>query len=117
MHRLVAKPGSDAPETQKPGFFENPGFSPTARRTGRGGGRRLWLACGAVQETLVEEDGFAVTLAPVTALPWPEAMPAQAAAVRGVLARSSRPLTPAEVAAAFGGPAGKRPVVRGARKK
>jgi REP element-mobilizing transposase RayT len=61
-----------------------------------------------VQEVLVEEEATTVAAPVATALSWPELMPAQAAAVRGVLARSGRPLSAAEVAAAFTGPAGKR---------
>ncbi len=64
----------------------------------------------AVQEALVEEDAVIPAPVAVTATPWPDSMPAQAAAVRGVLERSSRPLSPAEVAGAFGGPTGKRAV-------
>ena len=56
----------------------------------------------------MEEDVVAAPLAPVATLPWPEAMPAQAASVRGVLHGVSAPLSAAQVAAAFGGPAGKR---------
>jgi len=61
-----------------------------------------------VQAPLVEEEAAPTPPVATAALPWPEAMPAQAAAVRAVLAQAARPLRSVEVAAAFAGPAGKR---------
>jgi hypothetical protein len=61
-----------------------------------------------VQAALVEEEAASTPPVATAALPWPEAMPAQAAAVRAVLAQAPRPLSAVEVAAAFAGPAGKR---------
>jgi hypothetical protein len=61
-----------------------------------------------VQAALVEEEAASTPPVATAALPWPEAMPAQAAAVRAVLAQAAHPLSTVEVAAAFAGPAGKR---------
>ncbi len=61
-----------------------------------------------VQAPLVEEEVAHTPPVAAAALPWPAAMPAQAAAVRAVLAQAARPLSAAEVAATFAGPAGKR---------
>jgi len=62
-----------------------------------------------VQGALVEREETAETPPIIAAaLPWPDSMPAQAAAVRSVLQNAAAALTAAEVTAHFSGPAGRR---------
>ncbi len=73
-------------------------------------GRVRWLRPGyqaphevqPTQSALLDEDATPPVTVPAGSLPWPDAIPQQAQAVRAALAAFADPASPAEIAALFG---------------